>query len=164
MEPFISGGDMIKEVYFDHAKWNELPWKFEAGTPNIAGAIALGKAVEYLENIGMENVEKHVKALVSYALEKLKKIKGIRIYGTLNPELRNGAISFNLADIHAHDLTSVLDEEGIAIRSGHACAMPLMQKLKVDAVARASFYIYNTFEDVDKLVNALEKAVKVFKI
>ena len=164
MEPMFGGGDMIKEVHYTSATWNDLPWKFEAGTPNISGAIGLGAAVDYLNNIGMEKIYEYERELTKYAIEKLSKVKGINIYGTKNNELRTGVISFNLADIHAHDLTTVLDEEGIAIRSGHHCAMPLIEKLGIAAAARASFYFYNTFEEVDKLIEALERARKVFRL
>jgi len=164
LEPVLAGGDMIKEVTFYSATWNDLPYKFEAGTPNISGAIGLGAAVDYINRIGIDNIREHEIALTKYALDKLKKLDYIKIYGPLNEEFRLGVISFNLGDIHPHDLTTVLDEEGIAIRSGHACAMPLMEKLGVEAVARSSFYIYSTFEDVDNLILALEKARKVFRL
>ena len=167
MEPVLGGGDMIKEVHLQESIWNDLPWKFEAGTPNIADAIALGVAVDYMEEIGIENIRKHEESLVRYALEKLRKIGSLEIYGPLDPKLKVGAISFNLRDkqnrlIHAHDLNSVLDGEGIAVRSGHMCCMPLMEILNVVAAARASFHIYNNFGDIDRLVDAIEKAEKIF--
>lgn len=164
MDPFLGGGEMIKEVHLREASWNELPWKFEAGTPNIAGAIGLGAAVDYLNNIGMKNVREHEKELTEYALDKMMEIKGISIYGPKNVELRGGVISFNLGDIHPHDLASILDNEGIAIRAGHHCAQPLAERLNVVGTARASFYIYNTEWEIDYLVNALEKVRKVFKL
>ncbi|MEK6861432.1 MAG: cysteine desulfurase [Nanoarchaeota archaeon] len=164
MEPIFGGGDMIKEVQYRNATWNELPWKFEAGTPNIAGAIGLGAAIDYLNSIGIDNIHNYEKFLTKYALEKLSKVKDVKIYGPRDINVRNGVISFNLADIHAHDLTTVLDEEDIAIRSGHHCAMPLIEKLGIIAAARISFYLYNTCEDVDRLIDALEKARKVFKL
>ncbi len=164
MEPIFGGGDMIKEVKYTSATWNELPWKFEAGTPNIAGAIGLGAAIDYLNSIGIDNIHNYEKFLTKYALEKLSKVKDVKIYGPRDINVRNGVISFNLADIHAHDLTTVLDEEDIAIRSGHHCAMPLIEKLGIIAAARISFYLYNTCEDVDRLIDALEKARKVFKL
>ncbi|QQG39269.1 MAG: cysteine desulfurase [Candidatus Woesearchaeota archaeon] len=164
IEPLYGGGEMIKEVFYTHATWNDVPHKFEAGTPHIAGAIGLGAAIDYLQKIGMQNIFEHNQKLTEYALNKLKQVKGIKIYGPLDSKLRNGVISFNLADIHPHDLSTVLDEEGIAIRSGHACAMPLHDKLGITASARVSFHVYNTFEDVDKLILALEKARKVFRL
>ncbi|MEM3077931.1 MAG: cysteine desulfurase [Nitrososphaerales archaeon] len=164
MNPFLSGGDMIREVHLREASWDELPWKFEAGTSNVAGAIGLGAAVDYLNNIGMKNVREHEKQLTRYALDKMMKIKGISIYGPKNVELRGGVISFNLGDIHPHDIASILDGEGIAIRAGHHCAQPLVERLGVIGTARASFYIYNTEWEIDYLVKALEKARKVFKL
>ena len=160
MNPFLTGGDMIKEVKVEGTTWNDLPWKFEAGTPDIAGVIGLGTAVEYIKKIGIENIEEHEKELTEYALEKLNNIKGISVYG---PKERIGVISFNLADIHSHDLATVLDEEGVAIRSGHHCAAPLMEKLKANGTARVSFYIYNTKEDVDVLIKGIMKAKEIFK-
>ncbi len=170
MQPFLSGGDMILEVGWEGSSWNYIPWKFEAGTPNIAGVVGLGAAVDYLSNIGMKNVRDHEKELASYALEKLSKVGDLVIYGSLNPEKRCGVVSFNIVDkkgevgIHPHDLASILDAEGIAIRSGHHCAQPLMDVLGITAAARASFYVYNTREEVDKLIPAIEKAKKIFKV
>jgi cysteine desulfurase/selenocysteine lyase len=162
MEPFHGGGEMIREVFPDHATWNEVPYKFEAGTVNIADAIGLGAAVDYLSGIGMEKVRDHEIKLLSYALEKLRDIKGFTPYGPSDGKRRGGVISFNLADIHPHDLATILDEEGIAIRSGHHCAQLLMRWLEVAATSRASFYIYNSYDDVDSLKAGLEKAGKVF--
>ncbi len=162
MSPFLFGGDMIKEVSYGGASWNDLPYKFEAGTPDIAGAIGLGAAIDYLMEIGMENVRKHEQEIVKYALERLSRVKGLKMYGPLKD--RAGLIAFNLADIHPHDLDTVLDEEGVAIRSGHHCAMPLHDKLGIPASARASFYVYTTKQDIDNLVAALERARKVFKL
>jgi len=164
MNPFLGGGDMIREVHLREASWDDLPWKFEAGTSNVAGAIGLGAAVDYLNKIGMKNVREHEKELTKYALDKIVEIKGIRIYGPKDINVRGGVISFNLGDIHPHDLASILDDEGIAIRAGHHCAQPLMERLGVNGTARASFYIYNTEGEVDSLVNSLEKARKVFKL
>lgn len=164
MEPFMGGGEMIKEVHLQEAKWNDLPWKFEAGTPNIEGAIGLGAAVDYLSDLGMQNVRLHEKDITRYALEELASVKGLALYGTKDAEKRGAVISFNLGDIHAHDVATVLDTQGIAIRSGHHCAQPLMERLKVPATSRASFYIYNTKREVDILVKALEKAGKMFGI
>ena len=162
MPPFLSGGEMIKEVHTTGTTWKDLPYKFEAGTPNIAGAIGLGAAVDYLQGIGMENVLDHEKEITRYALGRMKEIEGLVIYGPMDVDHRVGVISFNLGDIHAHDLASILDEDGIAIRSGHQCAQPLMEFLRIPATSRASFYIYNTKQEVDVLVEALEKARKIF--
>jgi cysteine desulfurase/selenocysteine lyase len=164
MEPLMGGGEMIKEVHLQDARWNDLPWKFEAGTPNIEGVIGLGAAVDYLTRLGMQNVREHEKDITRYAIERLAGVKGLVLYGTREIEKRGAVISFNLGDIHAHDLATVLDTEGIAIRSGQHCAQPLMERLKVPATSRASFYIYNTRREVDILVRALEKARKMFKI
>lgn len=162
MPPFQLGSDMIKEVYLDRATFRGSPWKFEPGTPDFGGAVGLGAAIDYLNKPGMKNVHKHEKELAGYALKRLEEIKGIRVYGPRNE--RGGVVSFNLGDVHSHDLASVLDEEGIAIRSGHHCAMPLMKRLNVAAVARASFYIYNNKDDVDALADSLEESRKVFKL
>ena len=162
--PFLFGGDMIKEVTFENATWNDLPWKFEAGTPNVSGAIGLGAAVDYLNKLGIVNVERYARELTGYALEELRKLGYVKLYGPLDFGKRNGVISFNVGDIHSHDVATVLDTEGIMIRSGHACAMPLMSKLKVDSICRASFYIYNTKDDVDSLINGLKKCKEVFKL
>jgi cysteine desulfurase/selenocysteine lyase len=164
MEPLMGGGEMIKEVHLQDARWNDLPWKFEAGTPNIEGVIGLGAAVDYLTKLGMQNVREHEKDVTRYAIERLAGVKGLVLYGTREIEKRGAVISFNLGDIHAHDLATVLDTQGIAIRSGQHCAQPLMERLKVPATSRASFYIYNTRREVDILVRALEKARKMFKI
>lgn len=162
MPPFLSGGEMIKEVHTTGASWNEIPYKFEAGTPNIAGAIGLGAAVDYLRKIGMQNVHDHEKQITAYALEKIAGVKGTVIYGPRDVNRRVGVVSFNLGDIHAHDLASILDEDGVAVRSGHQCAQPLMEFLDIPAATRASFYIYNTKEEVDVFISALEKARKLF--
>jgi len=162
MPPFLSGGEMIREVHMAGASWKDLPYKFEAGTPNISGAIGLGAAVDYLRAVGMKNVYDHENQLTRYALDKMKQVEGLEIYGPLNADRRVGVISFNLGDIHPHDLASILDEDGIAIRSGHQCAQPLMEFLQVPATSRASFYIYNTKEEVDVFIEALEKARKIF--
>jgi len=164
MEPFMGGGEMIKEVHLHDARWNDPPWKFEAGTPNIEGVIGLGAAVDYLARIGMRNVREHEKDITKYALGQLEGVKGLVLYGTKDMEKRGAAISFNLGDVHAHDLATILDTQGIAIRSGHHCAQPLMERLKVPATSRASFYIYNTRREVDILVRALETAGKLFNV
>lgn len=164
MEPLMGGGEMIKEVHLQDAQWNDPPWKFEAGTPNIEGVIGLGVAVDYLSKLGMQNVRQHEKDITKYALEQLSDVKGLVLYGTRDIEKRGAAISFNLGDIHAHDLATILDTQGIAIRSGHHCAQPLMERLKVPATARASFYIYNARKEIDVLVRALETARRMFKV
>lgn len=164
MEPLMGGGEMIKEVHLQDAQWNDPPWKFEAGTPNIEGVIGLGVAVDYLSKLEMQNVRQHEKDMTKYALEQLGDVKGLVLYGTRDIEKRGAAISFNLGDIHAHDLATILDTQGIAIRSGHHCAQPLMERLKVPATARASFYIYNARKEIDVLVRALETARRMFKV
>ncbi len=162
MPPFLTGGDMIKKVTFEGSDWNELPWKFEAGTPAIAEAIGLGYAVDYLNQLGMPEVRQHEIELVAYALEKLNQVEGLRIFGPQNPETRGGAISFTLGSIHPHDVSAVLDSEGIAVRAGHHCAMPLHDKFGLSATTRASFYVYNMPQDVDRLVEGLDKVVDLF--
>jgi cysteine desulfurase/selenocysteine lyase len=166
MPPFLTGGDMIKSVTFETTTFNEIPWKFEAGTSNIADAIAMGVACDYLSGIGMEWIRAHEIAITRYALTKLAPFvpRGLQIYGPAKAEDRGGVISFNFADIHAHDLASILDTEGVCIRAGHHCTMPLMEKMNLPATARASFYLYTTEADVDVLCTALEKAADVFKI
>ncbi len=164
MPPFLFGGEMIKEVTFQNTTFNELPYKLEAGTQAVAEAVALAAAISYLENIGMDYIRQHEIELTQYALEKLKTVPKLKIYGPLNAEQRGGVIAFNLADIHAHDLASVLDDYGICIRSGHHCCMPLHDKLGTAASARISFYIYNTKEDIDAFIGALNQARKVFKL
>jgi len=153
MNPFLGGGEMIREVHLDHSTWNDLPYKFEAGTMNIAQAVGLGTAVDYLDELGMENVLKHERWLGEYAYSRLSEVEEITIYGPENG--RTGLVSFSLPNIHPHDLSQLLDEEGVAIRSGHHCCQPLMRRLGVTATSRASFYVYNTGEDVDALVEAL---------
>jgi cysteine desulfurase / selenocysteine lyase len=166
MPPFLTGGDMIKRVSYETTSFNELPWKFEAGTSNIADAIALGAAVDYLSAVGLDWVRAHEIQLTAYALEALRPLqpRGLEVYGPPRAEDRAGVISFNFADIHAHDLASILDTEGVCVRAGHHCTMPLMEKMGWPATARASFYLYNTEEDIDALVAALEKAAGVFGI
>ncbi|MBI4095462.1 MAG: cysteine desulfurase [DPANN group archaeon] len=164
MQPFLYGGHMIKKVTKESSTFMDAPERFEAGTANFAGAVALGAAIDYLEKIGMENVREHEKELTRYALEKLSKIKDIEIYGPKNAEIRGGVISFNIKGAHPHDVAQILDSEGIAIRSGHACAMPLMQRLGAESICRASFYIYNDKKDVDALVKGLEKVKGVLKL
>ena len=164
MKPFLGGGDMIKEVFKFHTNYNEVPYKFEAGTPNIADVVGFGAALEYLEKIGMENIRKHEIYLTDYALESMLSLKYATIYGPRDPKDRGGVISFNIADIHPHDLATIMNDHGIAIRSGHHCAQVLMQRLDVPATSRASFYIYNTKEEIDRFVNAIKEAGRIFKI
>ena len=164
MKPFLGGGDMIKEVFKFHTDYNEVPYKFEAGTPNIADVVGFGAAIEYLEKIGMENIRKHEIYLTDYALESMLSLKYVTIYGPRDPKARGGVISFNIADIHPHDLATIMNDHGIAIRSGHHCAQVLMQRLDVPATSRTSFYIYNTKEEIDSFVNAIKEAGRIFKI
>jgi len=162
MDPFLGGGSMIRRVLLEEATWNEVPHKFEAGTPNIADAIGLGAAIDYLEGLGMENVRAHEKALTAYALERLGALPGLTIYGPRNAEQRVGVVSFNYGELHPHDLSQVLDRYGVAIRAGHHCAQPLMRRLGCVATARASFYLYNTFAEIDVLVEALQETARFF--
>ena len=155
MNPIEFGGEMIDFVYEQEATWKELPWKFEAGTPNIAGAIALGDAVDYLSNLGMENVHAYEQELVDYVLPKLQAIEGLTVYGPEDPSHHAGVIAFNIDGLHPHDVATALDYEGVAVRAGHHCAQPLINHLGISSAARASFYIYNTKEDCDKLVEAI---------
>ena len=164
MNPFHGGGDMIREVHKYETTWNDLPYKFEAGTPNIADVVGFGAAIDYLTKIGMDNVREHEIELTTYAIEKLSNIKGLHIYGTKDISKRGGVISFNFADVHPHDVAQIIDGEGIAIRSGHRCAQVLMERLNVAATSRASFYIYNTKSEIDVLVNSLNIVAKVFKL
>ncbi|MDH3833536.1 MAG: cysteine desulfurase [Nitrosopumilus sp.] len=164
MSPFHGGGDMIREVHKYETTWNDLPYKFEAGTPNIADVVGFGAAIDYLTKIGMDNVREHEVELTKYAIEKLSEIKGLHIYGTKDISKRGGVISFNFADVHPHDVAQIIDEEGIAVRSGHHCAQVLMERLNVAATSRASFYIYNTKEDIDILIKSLNTVARVFKL
>jgi cysteine desulfurase/selenocysteine lyase len=164
MDPFHGGGDMIREVHKYETTWNDLPYKFEAGTPNIADVVGFGAAIDYLSNIGMDAIRQHEIELTSYAMDKLSQVKGLQIYGTKDITKRGGVISFNFADVHPHDVAQIIDGEGIAIRSGHHCAQVLMERLDVAATSRASFYIYNTKEEVDKLINSLNKVARIFKL
>ena len=161
--PFLGGGEMIKEVHLRKAIFNEPPHKFEAGTPNIAGVIGLGTAVDYLSSVGMKEICKYEEELTDYALEKLQKVDKLTVYGPKELVSRGGVVTFNVEGIHPHDLATVLNEEGIAIRSGHHCAMPLHDYLGLTATARASFSLYNTVQEVDELVRAIKEAKKVFK-
>lgn len=161
MEPIEFGGEMIDHVDLHDAYWKEIPWKFEGGTPIIAGAIGLGTAIDFLEGIGLDTIEKHDKQLTSYAVEQMKQIEGVTMYGP--DDGRFGLITFNLSKIHPHDVATVLDTYGIAIRAGHHCCQPLMRHFKTSATARASFYLYNTEEDVDRFILALKKTKDFFK-
>ena len=163
MEPFHGGGEMIKEVFLDHSTWNDVPYKFEAGTVNVGDAIGLAAAIDYLQDLGMDKVREHESRLLDYALKSLAGVKGFRQYGPLDLKKRAGVISFNFADVHPHDLATVLDEEGIAIRSGHHCAQPLMRWLDVAATSRASLYVYNSYDDIDALNAGIRKAGAIFK-
>ena len=156
------GGEMIDFVYEQEATWKELPWKFEAGTPNIAGAIGLAAAIDYLDKIGMETVHQYEQELIAYAFPKLQAVEGLTIYGSEDLAQRSGVISFNLAGLHPHDVATALDYEGVAVRAGHHCAQPLLSYLGVAATVRASFYLYNTKADCDKLVEALQKTKEFF--
>lgn len=162
MEPIEFGGEMIDFVYEQSATWKGLPWKFEAGTPHIAGAIGLAAAVSYLQDIGMTEVQAHEADLVAYILPKLRAIEGLTLYGPEQPENRAGVIAFNLDGLHPHDLATALDYEGVAVRAGHHCAQPLLSYLNVSATVRASFSLYNTREDCDRLVDAILKAKEFF--
>ena len=164
MPPFMGGGDMIRTVSLRESTWNDLPWKFEAGTPAIAEAIGLGAAVDYLNSLGMQNVVRHEQEITSYAMQQLQEIPGLTIYGP-PASLRGGVISFTLGDIHPHDLASILDQEvGVAVRAGHHCAQPLMERFGLAATARASFYVYTIKEDIDILVQGLRKAMHIFHL
>lgn len=164
MEPTEFGGEMIDFVELYDSTWKELPWKFEAGTPIIAGAIALAEAITYLEKIGLDRIHEHEQMLSKYALEQLAQIDGITVYGPQDVSKRTGVITFNLEGVHPHDLATILDEEGIAVRAGHHCAQPLMKWLEVSSTARASFYIYNTKEEVDAFIKALQLTKEYFDV
>jgi len=160
MDPYQGGGEMISSVWLDHATWNDIPHKFEAGTPNMAGAVGLASAIDYLTNIGMDKITKYEQKLTTYALSKMQEIEDLRIFGAA--PFRGGVISFYLGKIHPHDTAQYLDSMGIAVRAGHHCAQPIMRKLGVPATTRASFYFYNTYEEIDKLVGGLNKAREFF--
>ena len=163
MEPFMRGGEMVLEVWYDRATWNDVPMKFEAGTPNIADAIGFGAAIDYLDDLGMENVRAHEIALSAYALDAFKELEeDVVIFGPRDPEQRGGIISFHSDIVHPHDLGTFLDRDGIAVRTGHHCTMPLMRELGVVATARASYYLYNTEEEIDALVDSVKRALRYF--
>jgi cysteine desulfurase / selenocysteine lyase len=164
IQPFLYGGDMIKYVTLEKAVWNDLPLKFEAGTSNVEGAIGLGAAIDYLNKIGMEDIRKHEIELTKYAIDKLSNLPNLDIYGPKKAEERGGVIAFNVKNVHSHDVAQILDEDGIAIRSGHHCAMPLHQKLGIESSARISFYLYNMKEEIDNFIEALGKISKVLRL
>ena len=165
MEPYYTGGEMVLEVTYEDASWAPLPMKFETGTPNIADVISFGVAIDYLNKLGMENVREHERSLTKYALDRFEIVESeeVDLFGPRNADLRGGIISFNAKDVHPHDIGTFLDQEGIAIRTGHHCAMPLVRSFGVSATARASFYLYNTREEVDRLVEALLEALRYFR-
>jgi len=163
MPPFLSGGDMIRRVTLEGSSWNDLPWKFEAGTPSIAEGIGLGAAVDYLSTVGMDAIHAHEQFITDYALEALSEVKDMQFLGPPVAQ-RGGVVSFNLTGLHPHDISQVLDQDGIAIRAGHHCAMPLHQRLCILASARASFYLYTRPEDIDRLVTSLHRVRKVFRL
>ncbi|MBI3872942.1 MAG: cysteine desulfurase [candidate division Zixibacteria bacterium] len=163
MDPFLGGGDMIRTVTLQGATWNDLPWKFEAGTPNIAGVIGFGAAIDYLSALGMDKVRRHEMELTDYALARMNALDSVDVYGPADATARAGVIAFNHRRIHPHDLATILDRRGIAIRAGHHCAQPLMERLGQSATARASFYVYNTRDEVDALIEGLIAAGKFFE-
>jgi len=164
MRPFLGGGDMISSVDFQSSTWNELPWKFEAGTSPIAEGVGLGAAIDYLAAIGMDAVRAHERDLTAYTLDRLEDVEGLRAFGPIDPDLRGGVVSLELKGIHPHDLAEICDREHVCIRAGHHCAQPLMREMGVPATARASFHVYNTHEDVDRLIAALQTAREVFAL
>ncbi|MEE8385492.1 MAG: cysteine desulfurase [Dehalococcoidia bacterium] len=162
MEPFLGGGEMISRVTFEEATWNDIPWKFEAGTPNIADVIAFGAAVDYLSALGLDNVRAHEVEITQYCLRRLRQSEDATLYGPQDASQRGGVVSFNFPGIHAHDIGTILDRQGIAIRAGHHCTQPLMRRLGISGTARASFYVYSTTEEVDALMEGLKTARAVF--
>ena len=162
MQPFLTGGEMVLQVTYESASWAGLPWKFEAGTPNIADSIGMGAAVDYLSSVGMDNVREHEKRITKYALTCFEEIEEVDVFGPGDPDLRGGVVSFHTSEIHPHDLGTYLDQHGIAVRTGHHCTMPLMTTLGVPATARASFYVYNTEEEVDALVDGVRGGLRYF--
>lgn len=162
MQPFLTGGEMVLQVTYESASWAGLPWKFEAGTPNIADSIGMGAAVDYLSSVGMDNVREHEKRITKYALTRFEEIEEVDVFGPGDPDLRGGVVSFHTSELHPHDLGTYLDQHGIAVRTGHHCTMPLMTTLGVPATARASFYVYNTEEEVDALVDGVRGGLRYF--
>jgi len=163
LPPSIFGGGIVDEVSLQEAKWRDAPWKFEAGTPNIAGVIGLGEAIVYLESIGMEKIHKHVSGLTQYAIEEIEKLNGVKIFTQKDTDKNIGVIAFSVDGVHPHDMAEIAGREGVAIRAGHHCAQPLLEELGVKALARASFYLYNDKSDVDALVEAIKKTQDIFK-
>lgn len=161
MDPFIGGGETIKEVYLGHATYRDPPHRFEGGTPNIAGAVGLKAAVEYLTSVGMHKIRDHEVSLTKYAIEMVESVEGLRVYGPYDLKIKGGIVAFTIDRVHAHDVAAILDREGVAVRAGHHCTQPLHRKLGVQATVRASFYLYNTFEEIDMLVQALKKVKKI---
>ncbi|MBP9717678.1 cysteine desulfurase [Candidatus Gracilibacteria bacterium] len=164
MRPFFGGGDMIREVHMQKSTWNDLPWKFEAGTPPIAEAIGLGAAILYLQKIGLSKIRSHEQQLTTYAIKALQELGGITIFGSLDISKRSGVISFNVDGVHGHDVATILNEDHIAIRAGHHCGMPLMERLGVPATARMSFYMYNEEEDIQNAIASLKRVKEIFKV
>jgi cysteine desulfurase/selenocysteine lyase len=162
MPPFLGGGEMIRDVEIDRFTWNTIPWRFEAGTPNVAEAVGLGAAVDYLQALGMDRVRAQEVDVTGYALKRLGEVDGLRIYGPTEVEHRGGMVSFTLGDIHPHDVAQVLDSDGIAVRAGHHCAKPLLRRLGVQATTRASFYLYSTTDEVVALVAGLDTVRRIF--
>src|SRR5216117_2341580 len=161
-EPLLGGGEMIREVHLGRASWNDVPYRFEGGTPNIAGAIGLGVAADYLTKLGMDAVRAHEMEITQYALEKFERLQGVKTYGPKDVKKKAGVLAFTIDNAHPHDVASILDVEGICVRSGHHCAQPLMERYDLPATARASFYVYNDLEDVDVLVAGIKKVQEVF--
>jgi cysteine desulfurase/selenocysteine lyase len=163
MDPFLGGGEMIRRVRLEESTWNDVPWKFEAGTPNIGDVCAFGATLDYLSELGMANVREHEVAITRTAMRRLSAIPDLTIYGPESVQARGGVVTFNVGDVHPHDLGTVLDSYGVAIRAGHHCAQPLMKRLGVVATARASFYVYNKDEELDTLVEGIEAAARLFR-
>jgi cysteine desulfurase/selenocysteine lyase len=163
MDPFLGGGEMIRRVRLEGSTWNDVPWKFEAGTPNIADVCAFAAAIDYLQGLGMANVRAHEVALTRAAMRRLASVADVTVYGPESADARGGVVAFNIEDIHPHDVGTVLDRHGVAIRAGHHCAQPLMQRLGVVATARASFYVYNTEAELDTLVEGIEATKRLFR-
>jgi cysteine desulfurase/selenocysteine lyase len=163
IDPFLGGGEMIRRVRLHESTWNDVPWKFEAGTPNIGDVCAFGATLDYLQTLGMDEVRAHEIEITRAALRKLSQVPGITVYGPESVEAKGGVVAFNLEDVHPHDLGTVLDRHGVAIRAGHHCAQPLMERLGVVATARASFYVYNTNEELDVLIEGIEAAARLFR-
>jgi cysteine desulfurase/selenocysteine lyase len=165
MPPFLSGGEMIREVHLRRSEWNDIPWKFEAGTPDIAAAIGFGAAAEYLMRLGMDHVREHEMQLLTYALVELRREHpDLELYGPMDAGIRSGVVPFNVPDLHPHDVAQVLDRSGIAVRAGHHCTMPLHERLDLPATARASFNVYTTRADIDALVEGIREVKRVFGV